>query len=355
MIKIIDINKAYTDCISELDSIQRDIDQLKNASTHIGFVYLLKLDDDIYKIGMSDSIGRRGKSGDRLGFLYLDLLREGYKDFMIIFLIMSNAPRQLEERLHEEFKAKRVKGKRDYFCLTAEDISRIRIVAETTSFRPEIPKPKKYHTEPGSIENFLSDIFGKKEELIAVAYVLAGSQGKFLSVRDIYVRMQTKYYEDIIERSLARIDSEYKYIDRLENSYKLNDKFWEDFRKRTLVSQIVADVILRPETEEDRKKLEANGMTHCPSCGNPVQKSDIFPLANGTSCCLTDYFQLALKRRRVRVQPSGSYVITVKGIEGVRATGTTEDQCRLNLIDELRTWIKKQQQEGKPIPDLKIL
>jgi hypothetical protein len=68
---------------------------------------------------MSDSIGKRGKRGDRLGFLLLDLFREGYKDFVIVFLIISNSPRQLEERLHEEFKAKKVESKRDYFYLTS--------------------------------------------------------------------------------------------------------------------------------------------------------------------------------------------------------------------------------------------
>jgi len=355
MVKIIDINKKYTDCTSELDKIQKELDELKDHFTRNGFVYLLKINDNIYKIGMSDIIGRRGKRGDRLGFLYLDLLREGYNDFMVVFLMISNAPKQLEERLHEEFKAKKVEGKRDYFYLTNEDISCIRIIAETISFRPEIPKPRKYRTEPGSIEDFLNKIFGKKDELIAVARVLAGSPGKFLNVKEVYDRMPIKYYEDIIKDSLLRIESDYKYIDKLENSYKLNDKFWEDYRKRKPVLDLLADVILRPETDDDRQKLEAAGMAHCPSCGNPVSKSDIFLLENGTYCCLTEYFQLALKRKRGSAQRDSSYVITVRGLPGVRATGVTEEQCRLNLIEEIRIWIKKQQQEGQPIPDLKSL
>jgi hypothetical protein len=46
--------------------------------------------------------------------------------------------------------------------------------------------------------------------------------------------MQVKYYDDIIEKTLIGIESEYKYLDKQENSYRLNDKFWEDIGKGSL-------------------------------------------------------------------------------------------------------------------------
>jgi hypothetical protein len=348
---IIDINKKYTDCILELDAIQEGTNSNVGPTAYCGFVYLLKIKDNLFKIGMSDDIGEKG---NRLGFLHLSLLRNGIKDFEVILLIKSNASKQLELRLHDEFNDKKVQGKRDYFFLTDEDISILRTIAETESFRPEIPRAKRQPTASGSIENFLSEIFGKKDELISVARVLAGNPNGFLTISQIQERMQRKYYVDIIEEALKRIDSKHNYLEINNNSFKLNINFWEDFRKRTLIVDQTVDVIVRSETEEDREKLEAAGIAHCPSCGNPTSKSDIFPLSGSERFyCLTEYFRDALMKKRHTVKPDGLHVITIKGLPGLKATGNTEDECRLNLIEELKKWMEKQRIEGSAIPDLR--
>jgi len=337
--EIIDINKNFTDCINELDRIQE-------ASKQAGFVYILRLDNGIYKIGQSNNLGFR------LGNYHLDNMRKGITNFYIYFIISTNAPTKLEKLLHENYDTKRVEGTTDHFRIAEEDIPEIRLISETSEFSPDFPKSKKIRVIPGSIEDFSNLEFGKKEELKAVVRILFGSRQSFLTIEDIQERMPVKNCEETIRRSLYRNELR-KYIEIQDSSYKLNRTFWDEFNKKIFYADLTCDMILVPETDEDRKRLDAAGMAHCPSCGNPTNKSDIFQLKDGGYCCLTEYVQAAFRLEKCKKMKDGSISVRVKGLPDISATGSTRDQYREDLIQAIRAWIIKQQQEGGAIPDIR--
>jgi predicted RNase H-like HicB family nuclease len=164
--------------------------------------------------------------------------------------------------------------------------------------------------------------------------------------------MPVKNCEEIIQKSLERKELK-KYIEIKDDSYRLNLIFWDEFEKRTSCIDLVCDVILVHETDEDRKKLDEAGIAHCPSCGSPMNKSDIFQLSNGLSCCLTEYVNAAFKQEKCRKMRDGSISVKVKRLPDICVTGSTRGQYRENLIQAIRDWITTQQREGKPIPDIR--
>lgn len=97
---------------------------------------------------------------------------------------------------------------------------------------------------------------------------------------------------------------------------------------------------LRLERKEDRDRLASAGMVHCPSCGNHTHKSDIFRISGAEKdSCLTEYIQVALRRMSIECIENGFIKITVHGLEDVIAIGKTDDECRNNLIEEIKRWI----------------
>lgn len=91
-----------------LDFIQKPTRQLQ-----FGYVYLLRGQNGLYKIGLSKDAERRLKNFEGLPF-----------DVDYICVIESEDMRGLEASLHKRFAAKRVKG--EWFDLDAEDVDYIR-------------------------------------------------------------------------------------------------------------------------------------------------------------------------------------------------------------------------------------
>jgi hypothetical protein len=111
------------------------------------------------------------------------------------------------------------------------------------------------------------------------------------------------------------------------------------------------DAIFRPTTDKDLEILDAAGIVHCPSCGNPIHKSDIIHIDGGKSAiCLTEYMHAALNAT-IRERPDGELCReTVEDIPELTATGYAWDQCRKNLATVIRDWIRNRQKEGRDLP-----
>ena len=222
-----DINKNITDFLKEAKEIQNDLDQSTKKTGYVGFVYLLRIDENIYKIGMSQNLSVR------FGQLLLDKIEKGIKDFTVLFLIETNAPRQLEERLRQEFMPKRVKGQKDHFYLSTDDIKLIRVIAESETFKNEYPKPAKYLARPGSIEDFLNKILKRKHDLIAVAYTLAANKGRPLTIEEISESMTPiKYDDEDIAKAIKKLELGYDFIAEDDGRFELNQFFWDKFATR---------------------------------------------------------------------------------------------------------------------------
>lgn len=70
----------------------------------------------------------------------------------------------------------------------------------------------------------------------------------------------------------------------------LNREFyeaWSDQAPHRLRSEAKYSmgIVLRNETEEDRKIIEAAGIGRCSLCGNPTSKLDLIPNSNGEDIC----------------------------------------------------------------------
>jgi len=110
MTKIVEVNKNVKDFLNCAREIQKDLDQSIKDTGYVGFVYLVKITQDIYKIGMSKNLGMRFEQ------LNTEKLRNDRIDgFSVLFLIKTNAPTQLEDFLRNFFVQKKVKGKKDHF------------------------------------------------------------------------------------------------------------------------------------------------------------------------------------------------------------------------------------------------
>lgn len=99
--------------------------------------------------------------------------------------------------------------------------------------------------------------------------------------------------------------------------------------------------------------MASEGMVHCPSCGKPTHKSDIFRILGAEKdSCLTEYVQAALRRARIETMEDNSIRITVESLKDVTAIGETEDKCRNNLIEEIKKWTAICLQKGLDISPL---
>jgi hypothetical protein len=134
------------------------------------------------------------------------------------------------------------------------------------------------------------------------------------------------------------------------HQYRLLSSDLERLAKDTNLKCFSMGVSLRSETEDDRKRLEADGMIQCPSCGNPVNKSDIIRVTGAKiDSCLTEYMQAALNNTIIERQDNGSLRETVKGMPELTATGSTKDQCRENLSCAIIDWVRFRQNQGLKI------
>jgi predicted RNase H-like HicB family nuclease len=111
--------------------------------------------------------------------------------------------------------------------------------------------------------------------------------------------------------------------------------------------------LLASETEEDRRRLEAAGMTHCPSCGDPIDKSALLHIQGyEKDICLTEYFESAKKCIHRVMHEDGSWSETIVGIFGMTSEGKTRDECRRRLMNMMREWIMDRQRKGLSIPPM---
>ena len=245
MTKIININKNVTDFLKEAEAIQNELDRSMKDTGHVGFVYLLKIDEKIYKIGMTQNLDFR------FGQLHLNKLKKGIKDFFILFIIETNAPKQLEGRLRQILKLKKVSGQKDHFYLDTDDIELIKTIAIDEIFKDEYPKPKKIIARPGSIEDFLNKIFKRKYDLIAVAHALAGRRDGPFTITEINEMMTPiKYDNEDIARAIRRLKLDYKFINEHNERFELNKYFWDKFATKEyfLTIGIRANVAKRRDT-----------------------------------------------------------------------------------------------------------
>jgi len=140
--------------------------------------------------------------------------------------------------------------------------------------------------------------------------------------------------------------------------YQLNPILWDEYMASEMTPEKVErgyamGIKLRKEKMEDRERMASAGMDRCPSCGNPTHKSDVFRVSGAEKdSCLTEYVQVALRRVSIETIENGSIRITVDGLKDVMATGKTEEECRNNLIEEIKKWIAICQQKGLDIPPI---
>jgi predicted RNase H-like HicB family nuclease len=140
--------------------------------------------------------------------------------------------------------------------------------------------------------------------------------------------------------------------------YQLNPILWDEYVASEMTPEKVErgyamGIKLRLEKKEDRDRMAFEGMVYCPSCGKPTHESDIFRVSGAEKdSCLTEYIQAALRQMSIETIENGSIRITVNGFKDVMATGKTEDECRNNLIEEIRKWIEIRLHKGLDIHSL---
>lgn len=207
------------------------------------------------------------------------------------------------------------------------------------------------------------------EGLKDILAILAAHRQLGLTVDDVHSRLPSGTKRDTVhdqlesgvKKGLIEIVESPPYTKKRGHPpkrYGLNMGIWEEYQESERTPErmergFAASVILRAETKEDRERMEAAGIVHCPSCGNPVPKSDIIRIAGAEKdSCLTEYVQVALKGLRFETMKDGSCKITVEGSSELAAIGRTEDECRINLIEQIKKWIDGRLSMGLDIPPL---
>ena len=66
----------------------------------------------------------------------------------------------------------------------------------------------------------------------------------------------------------------------------------------------------------------------------------------------SEYIQAALKLAEYDTLEDGSYVATVKGLQGVIAIGDSVEECRRDLIEVIEGWIVLRLKLGDSIPPI---
>lgn len=227
--RIIPVNQTYIDYMPNIQGIQ-------DKATKAGFVYLIKVisgrHKGIYKIGYTESSNlkfRMSRMWDT------DLVA----DFYIEYLIETDAPRSLEEKLHKTFRSKKSTYRREYFALANGDIKHILLIALETEFIPDKAKYRRLSNHDStSMEFYLYGKFGTdSHSIVEVAYVLASTR-MFLNIETIN-RMcgsiANKWSSGTIRRAIQRlVDLNYIDVDytKKPREYKLNSLFWSDFQRR---------------------------------------------------------------------------------------------------------------------------
>lgn len=65
---------------------------------------------------------------------------------------------------------------------------------------------------------------------------------------------------------------------------------------------------------------------------------------------LTEYILRALDRAAYELMENGRFFVTIPGLKGLWADGSTLEECRRNLVDTLEDWLFISLKEGLPIP-----
>ena len=199
--------------------------------------------------------------------------------------------------------------------------------------------------------------------------VLAAHRGIGLTVNDVHCRLPSGTKRDTVhhemesgvKRGLIIIVESPSYDKgrgRPPKRYQLNPIVWDEYMASEMTPEKVErgyamGIKLRQERKEDRDRMASEGMVYCPSCGNPTHRSDVFRVFGAEKdSCLTEYIQVALRRVSIETIENGFIKITVDGLKDVMATGKTDDECRNNLIEEIRKCIEIRLQKGLDIPPL---
>ena len=208
---------------------------------------------------------------------------------------------------------------------------------------------------PDSLKDILAKLAAHRELGLKVDDVLSSRPPgtKRDTVHDELVSGVKKGLINIVEsppytKERGRPPKRYQLNPTLWNEYQISEKTPEKMERGYAMG-----ISLRAERKENQEKMAAEGMVHCPSCGNPTHKSDIFRISGAEKdSCLTEYVRAALRRARIETMEDGSIRITVEGLKDVTAIGETEDNCRNNLIEEIRKWIAIRLQKGLDISPL---
>lgn len=207
------------------------------------------------------------------------------------------------------------------------------------------------------------------DSLKEIFAVLAAHREIGLTVNDVHCRLPQGTKRDTVhhemesgvKRGLIIIVESPPYDKgrgRPPKRYQLNPILWDEYMASEMTPEKVErgyamGIKLRKEKMEDRERMASAGMVHCPSCGKPTLKSDIFRVSGAEKdSCLTEYIQAALRQMSIETIENGSIRITVDGLKDVIATGKTEDECRNNLIEEIRKWIEIRLHKGLDIHPL---
>ena len=199
--------------------------------------------------------------------------------------------------------------------------------------------------------------------------VLAAHREIVLTVDDVHRRLPAGTKRDTVhhemesgvKRGLIIIVESPPYDKgrgRPPKRYQLNPIVWDEYMASEMTPEKVErgyamGIKLRLEKKEDRGRMASAGMVYCPSCGNPTHRSDVFRVSGAEKdSCLTEYVQAALRRMSIESMENGSIRITVDGLKDVMAIGKTDDECRNNLIEEIRKWIEIRLQKGLDIHPL---